>query len=263
MKRPTTQILLALASTALFSTAAQATSTWSFACGGSGKPACDSTVSSSLQFAGTGTTNTAKVSGWANTGATGDVSEKKLASGTVRAFSGGLGITSAGESTSSPNHAVDSAGADEFVLVSFAQAVKLSAVSIGWFSGDADISVLAYTGAGVPTLTGNTLAATDTVGGSSVGLINAGWSLVGHYAKGATNNYAINPTNIQSSYWLVGAYNARVGTPNSALTKDDDYFKLLTVAGTTGGTPNTVPGPSTLALMAIGLPLLRRRFARV
>lgn len=142
-------------------------------------------------------------------------------------YSGGLGVTSAGEVKTSPQHAIDNNGAIESVLFSFSdgvsgstynEKVNLSSVSFGWASGDSDFSVYAYTGAGA----GNPIGLTYT------NLTSNGWTLIGHYNGGATGaSYAIS-NSVYSSYWLVGAYNGVGGS----LDKGDDYFKLASLGGT-------------------------------
>jgi hypothetical protein len=262
--------LLALAALCAASQSALATSRWTFSCGTTGMPACGGTVPTTQQYTGTNTTNTAQVSGWAATGNVGDHSLRRLAAATVRTWSGGLGVQTSSES-GSPNHAIDSQGPDEFVLVSFAQAVNLTNVGVGWFSGDFDITVLAFTGTGTPSLTNNTLSSADLAGGATTGLVNGGWTLVGNRSNGSAslvnnvNNFTL-ANNISSSHWLIGAYNTAVGGTNEGWTTGDDYFKLLHVGGVTttgGGGGAPVPVPGTLALVALGLPLLRRRLAAV
>lgn len=260
---------LAVAVLCAASQSALATSRWTFGCGTTGLPTCGSTVASTQQYAGTNTTNTAQVSGWANTGTVGDLGLQRLASASVRTWGSGLGVITGTESTS-PNHAIDSSGPDEFVLVSFAQAVNLASIGVGWFSGDFDITVLAFTGTGIPNLTNNTLSSADLAGGASVGLVNAGWTLIGNRSNasavlsGGSHNFAINTGGVSSSHWLIGAYNTGVGGTNEGWTTGDDFFKLLHVGGVTstgGGGGSPVPVPGTLALVALGLPFLRRRLA--
>ena len=182
---------------------------------------------------------------------------------TTAYYSGGLGITSLGESTGSPQHAVDNNGVIESMLFTFSDGVSgssytdkvnLSAVTFGWVSGDSDFSVYAYTGAGA----GNPLGLTYT------NLTSNGWTLIGHYNGGSAGAMHTITNSVYSSYWLVGAYNGVGGS----LDTSDDYFKLASVTGTAcassttpgcGGTPPTsVPEPGTLLLISGGLLCLHR-----
>ncbi len=180
---------------------------------------------------------------------------------TTAYYSGGLGVTTAGESTGSPQHAIDNNGAIESVLFSFsdglagspaADRVNLSSVQFGYASGDSDFSVYAYTAAGVA----------NPIGKTYTNLTTNGWALIGHYNGGSSGGvYAINNA-VYSSYWLVGAYNGVGGS----LSKGNDYFKLASLTGSkcpsTGSLPAGctvtppvvgVPEPGTLLLMSAGL----------
>ena len=185
---------------------------------------------------------------------------------TTAYYSGGLGVTSLGETTTSPQHAIDNNGAIESVLFSFSdgvagssytEKVNLSSISLGYVSGDSDFSIYAYTGAGA----GNPIGLTYT------NLTSNGWTLIGHYNGGAAAASYSTPNSVYSSYWLVGAYNGVGG----ALDTGNDYFKLASLVGTAcpaSGTlpagcglsvpPSSVPEPGTLLLMSVGLFGLQR-----
>ena len=167
--------------------------------------------------------------------------------------SAGAGIGAQGESLASPQHAIDNNGGTDAFLINFGSLnVALNQLSIGWLSGDADVSVLRYTGTQAPSL-GNFTAAN---------LRNAqGWDWVGDYSTLTTNptlNFNTGSDVKTASWWLVSAYNSaysanRVG-PN--LSNGDDYFKLSGFRGdivTKTPPANDVPEPGTFALFGIAI----------
>ncbi len=242
-------LLVASIAATLFSTSAVAAINYSFA-GGSGQ-----TVTGS-SFSAAGGPNVV-VTAWSNTVAAGapGLDDDKLAAQTVKLWNG-LGVSSSGESTSSPQHSTDNSGPVEMVLFSFAADIALAGVSIGWSQTDSDMTVLAYTGGGAPSLAGKTYSQLTAVGG--------GWSLISHLSN--VSNVSSNSASIAgsaafntgaspifSSYWLVGAYNPIVGS-SPGWTRGDDFVKI---SGLTGSTKPTgggqVPEPATLLLMGAGL----------
>jgi PEP-CTERM motif len=232
---------------------------------------------------GTPTTGTATATGYADTGTgyanngTTETTSGKLQAmttsasdadtpGTMNWWSGyGYGICApnGGDqmsgstcSTTGP-HAMDNNLAHESILLSFGSAVSLTAVTIGYSSTDSDISVLAYTGSGTPSMTTNTYAS----------LLSSGsWTVIGNYANLGVNSPQAISTSTSSSYWLVAAYNSVFSSAGCSVSggcnDGNDYVKLLSVAGTTGGTTQRVPEPSGLLLFGtalIGALGLRRR----
>ncbi|RYE67983.1 MAG: hypothetical protein EOO81_09885, partial [Oxalobacteraceae bacterium] len=151
----------------------------------------------------------------------------------------GLGITSTGESVSSPEHAIDNYAGTEALLINFGtNNVALNQLSLGWVYNDADVSILRYTGTQAPVLGNSTVAnLTQT----------AGWEWVGDYANVSTSS----PLNFNSgdkvaSWWLVSAYNsAYSGGAHSIYFGDgNDYFKVSGFgANVIAPTPTPTPTP--------------------
>jgi len=167
-------------------------------------------------------------------------------------WSGGYGLYSDPDA----NHGLDNIGNNESLLFSFGTSVSLSSVTIGYISGDSDISVLAYTGGTIPpsSLTSNSY--------SNLTLANSGWTLIGNYSNlGLNTPRAINAGQVSSSYWLIAAYNQTFG---GTWTQDNDYVKVLAVAGntTTPPPPGQVSEPAALFIFGtalLGVVGLRRR----
>ncbi len=194
-----------------------------------------------------------------------------LSQGTVNGYAGGIGVAYSGESSASPNHALDNQGRYESVLLDFgATSVRLDSLSLGWTSNDSDVWVLAYTGA--TPFSGSLASAKYST------LLNNGWSLVGNYTNVGTNTVNLGTaSNLYSSFWLIGAggFASSVGVtsgdknPNGAwkgfVNKTYDYVKVSAVGGTPRTPPprsGSVPEPGSLALVGAafaGMLSLRRR----
>lgn len=121
---------------------------------------------------------TVTASAWANTGG---ASNTLIQNALLESFSGGLGVRNRDRASgqgdtgenSSPEHAMDNDGRYDSIQFGFSSAIKVTGVEVGWWDDDSDITVLAHTGAGTPTLANNTYGS----------LLGAGWTLIGHYAN--------------------------------------------------------------------------------
>jgi hypothetical protein len=193
----------------------------------------------------------------------------------------GLGITSAGENTNSPNHAIDnfkayasgyggtssSGGANEaeVLAINFSQAVSLTNVAVAWTYSDSDAMIFRWDGAGAPSsLTSITPDSLPTALNST----SSGWTLVQAGQFSTSSNQLSIGGGAFSSHWLVS-------TALGSLSGNNDAFKVSAFTGdvckytltgglckppSTGGGP--VPEPGTLALTAaafLGGVVLRRR----
>ncbi len=189
---------------------------------------------------------TVTASAWSNTVSTGNTVLENAYLGVYSG--GGLGVTNRdganGTDTSegvSPEHAMDNDQRIDSILFSFSSAVSLTGVKIGWYSTDSDISLLAYTGAGAPTMAGKTYSS----------LLTSGWSVVGNYADTAlVSTMTVNSTNVSSSYWLISAYNSTYG---GSLTTGNDYEKVFALTGNVTPPRTATPVPSSLLLMGAGM----------
>ncbi len=212
----------------------------------------------------TNNTVSATASAWSGTGGTGGLNTQTIEAAYLPIWSGGLGVynrdaanpNSSDVDTSefnSPEHAMDNEGRADTILLNFSsQKVNLSSVQMGWWSGDSDFFVLAYTGSGAPPLSGQAYPNLD----------NVGWTLVGNYSNAGTSVTNLNAPSIYSSFWLIGAggFDANTGVVSGSskiLPNGADYLKLAAVSGVTmnGGTvpPAGVPEPGSLALAGIAL----------
>lgn len=148
----------------------------------------------------------------------------------------GLGDEKAG----TPNHAIDNEGGYfDMLLLSFSDMVSLNSIDLGWIQGDSDVSILAFNG---------TAGQESFAGKSWESLLGNGWQSAGNYYNVGSSPKNVNPLNITSKYWLVGAYNALLDTHTNDNT--NDYFKLQGIKVTKSV---KLPEPSSLALLALGL----------
>ncbi len=193
-----------------------------------------------------------------------------LSKGTVNGYAGGVGVAYSGESSSSPNHALDNQDRYESVLLDFGPtSVRLDSVSLGWTNNDSDIWVLAYTSA--------TPFSGSLAGAKYSTLLSNGWSLVGNYTNVGTNTVNLGTaSSLYSSFWLIGAggFASSVGVTSGDKKANDtwkgfanktyDYVKVSAVGGTPRPPPSrssSVPEPGSLALLGVafaGMLSLRR-----
>ncbi|CAD6878573.1 hypothetical protein [Methylomonas albis] len=174
---------------------------------------------------------------------------------------GGTGTTSGVnyDQDFGPDGAVDAA------LFQFNAGVSLNSLTVGYVSGDADITVLAYIGSpsnvALPTNA-------NVSGESFADLLSRGWAFIGSYNMALNTAKTINTGNVYSSYWLISAYTSVAGTGgdnSSLLDFGNDYFKLSGISGTAcatttnggvcggGGGAGSVPEPTSLLLLASGM----------
>lgn len=158
-------------------------------------------------------------------------------------------------SANNNQHAVDNSGAYETLLFSFAQAVTLSTVTLGFptigngaSSSNSDLTVLycktTATLCAPSTFAGKTFA--DLVTGP-----NANWGYTNLLNLSTSNDTGSVGVNYNSKLWMVGAYIADL--PGQAVSDGADYVKIraLTICsnGSTGCA--TVPEPGSIALFGI------------
>lgn len=206
---------------------------------------------------------TLTVTAWSNTqGGTVNASNistnGKFETAQLMGYDGGFGVKNRGvdgrdlNEGGSPEHAVDNNGFTDGLLLSFTESTTLRSLTVGWSQTDADLSVLAYTGAGAPIMTGKSVS----------DLLSNGWSLVSNLTDVAgTVGFNAGALGVakSSSYWFVSAYNQGFG---GSYTNNNDHFKLSAFSGER--TPNnqqvSEPGALALASLAVlGMWSARRR----
>ncbi len=171
----------------------------------------------------------------------------------------GLGVEATVDDTAVPQHATDNSTWYDSVLFDFGNdKIALNEIVMGWRQ-DSDFSLLRYTGNDTPLLTGQSYSDLNTTGG---------WELVDNYfysgntQTSADLSFDVNPDNKSSSYWLVAALNPAYFNNSNFI--GNDYFKIKTLNGALDDTctlncnpTGQVPAPGALALLLLGLPLLR------
>jgi len=89
--------------------------------------------------------------------------------------------------------------------------------SVGWWTSDSDITVLAYTGAGVPA----------SLVGELYSNLPGGWSFIGNYGDVGNqpgDTVSVNAGDVSASHWLIGAYNPLIS--NSGWSTGNDAMKI-------------------------------------
>ncbi|WP_227815683.1 exosortase-dependent surface protein XDP1 [Nitrogeniibacter aestuarii] len=244
-----------LALTAVMAGPAMAATEWNFSGDNN-----NATWANTRSFTSNGITVTA--SAWANTSGT---ANQQLETAYLSAYgSSGLGVINRdGYSSSSSDkdyndvigdgqeHSMDNDQRYDSILLSFSEAVNVAGLRNGWYSGDSDLSVMAYLGAGAPSLSGLTYS----------NLTSNGWVGIADLSDVGTSWGATNSTTF-SSYWLVGAFNPAFNG-NTSWSTGNDMVKLAAVSanvctgvvsnGTCGQQSTGVPEPGSLALAGLGL----------
>jgi len=222
-------------------------------CSGSGS-------SSSCTFDSSDASNNALATGYtstkASTGSTvasdttfGDFSRTKIQ------YYDGNGL-SVGYSSSNSEHGLDNENnsVDAAIFSFGSQLVSLNEIAIDWYSGDTDMTVMAYD----PNVGNTSKGDTSTVAGRSfTDLLDYGWKRIGEFSNVSSNagDKTSFTTTVASSFWLVSAY-VRTGT--STWTDTNDQFKILSLSGSVVAPPptapnNQVPTPSSIVLIVLGI----------
>ncbi|GEM_PF-1938234 len=183
----------------------------------------------------------AYASGTASTASDGTITytDSPFKSAFVGVYGGGIGVSNCYDSITndgsqcgelgSPQHAIDTDGKRDFLLLEFDTVVSAQAFQIGWAGEDSDVQLWVGSAA-----TGPGLDLTNAcVSGCAKTLTSLGFSSgVNHENVALNTNVVINPPN-NSRYLLV----------SGQLGESNDYFKFKSIT-----TCLPLPSPGTLSL---------------
>lgn len=196
------------------------------------------------------------IQAWADTGCGWNCDpDDQVQQGFASTNSGGLlnyNLDSSDGSLTGEDHVIDNSSDVDMMLFSFSESTALTGIDIGWYSGDTDVSIAAFSS--MPTLSGNTWA--NIVGQS---IFSASFSNLGSAPYSLANEVA--GAVVEAKYWLVGAYSSIFGD-SGANDNNTDSFKLASITTQTPDPkpPTEVAEPSTIAMFAsFGLFLMWRR----
>ena len=204
---------------------------------------------------------TMSVTSWSTTGSGGTLEAAR-----TNIYSGGLGVCNENENcSSSPNHAMDNYGYNDFLLFTFNMTVDPIKVKIGWSNGDSDMNYWVGSEAN-PTMAGLALANLGTEGfGPQYNSDGSGsrWFDVDG-GSGLSLLLAAELVQDAPTQYICGY---RYGHPRYCTTEDPkDYVKIeaIKVDYTEPPPQEQVPEPSTYALVGsalAGVAFLRRKRA--